>query len=288
MKKAFTLIELLVVIAIIAILAAILFPVFAQAKLAAKKTSDLSNVKQLALSALMYAGDSDDTLMAFPYAGRWSSPSFPNAGDFGPNRPFWSDLLQPYVKNRAIFSSQSNSDTLYSSGGYLFPGQINAADTNLLNRYRVTYAFNHMISRADFSPNNPGATSATAVDVPAEIALLGPSQYAWTFSSCQVEAGETKWFWNISVGGWGYELFGALNNANNIQNAGFNGGANFSFVDGHASYARAQRMGRLGNPTDNVSGLFSGFFPRVKTSNKPAPAGTCPWDTNGGVATFAY
>jgi prepilin-type N-terminal cleavage/methylation domain-containing protein len=61
MKKAFTLIELLVVIAIIAILAAILFPVFAQAKVAAKKTSDLSNTKQLGLATLMYATDNDDT-----------------------------------------------------------------------------------------------------------------------------------------------------------------------------------------------------------------------------------
>lgn len=64
MKRAFTLIELLVVIAIIAILAAILFPVFAQAKLAAKKTSDLSNLKQLSLAVIMYTNDYDDTVCA--------------------------------------------------------------------------------------------------------------------------------------------------------------------------------------------------------------------------------
>ncbi len=58
--KAFTLIELLVVIAIIAILAAILFPVFAQAKEAAKKTLDLSNNKQIALAVQMYGGDNED------------------------------------------------------------------------------------------------------------------------------------------------------------------------------------------------------------------------------------
>jgi len=62
MKRAFTLIELLVVIAIIAILAAILFPVFAQAKLAAKKTQSISNVRQIGLATLMYATDNEDHL----------------------------------------------------------------------------------------------------------------------------------------------------------------------------------------------------------------------------------
>src|SRR5271154_4947516 len=80
MRKAFTLIELLVVIAIIAILAAILFPVFAQAKLAAKKTVVLSNSKQIGLSQFMYANDYDDM-----------SPAL-GQGD-------WTDHLYPYVKN---------------------------------------------------------------------------------------------------------------------------------------------------------------------------------------------
>src|SRR6266700_1648862 len=61
-KKAFTLIELLVVIAIIAILAAILFPVFAQAKAAAKRTGDLSNLKQIGTASFIYANDYDDQL----------------------------------------------------------------------------------------------------------------------------------------------------------------------------------------------------------------------------------
>jgi prepilin-type N-terminal cleavage/methylation domain-containing protein len=61
MKRAFTLIELLVVIAIIAILAAILFPVFAQAKVAAKKTAAVSNVKQIGMATMQYMADYDDT-----------------------------------------------------------------------------------------------------------------------------------------------------------------------------------------------------------------------------------
>src|SRR6186997_586733 len=63
MKRAFTLIELLVVIAIIAILAAILFPVFAQAKAAAKKTDAISNTKQVTLAAKMYNNDNDDDIL---------------------------------------------------------------------------------------------------------------------------------------------------------------------------------------------------------------------------------
>ena len=62
-RKAFTLIELLVVIAIIAILAAILFPVFAQAKLAAKKSADLSNSKQIGIGLQLYIADNDDVFM---------------------------------------------------------------------------------------------------------------------------------------------------------------------------------------------------------------------------------
>jgi len=66
-RKAFTLIELLVVIAIIAILAAILFPVFAQAKTAAKKTTSISNLKQVELAEKMYQADYDDYIPIAQY-----------------------------------------------------------------------------------------------------------------------------------------------------------------------------------------------------------------------------
>lgn len=87
-KSAFTLIELLVVIAIIAILAAILFPVFAQAKMAAKNTSTLSNLKQCILGSVMYSGDYDDVNI------QYQSPDNPWTG--------WGVLMQPYLKNTSI------------------------------------------------------------------------------------------------------------------------------------------------------------------------------------------
>ncbi|MGV3618100.1 MAG: DUF1559 domain-containing protein [Fimbriimonas sp.] len=86
LKKGFTLIELLVVIAIIAILAAILFPVFAQAKEAAKKTSCLSNQKQIGLGLLMYCGDYDDV---FTQSETGS----------GQNHITWTTTTMPYIKS---------------------------------------------------------------------------------------------------------------------------------------------------------------------------------------------
>jgi prepilin-type N-terminal cleavage/methylation domain-containing protein len=85
--RGFTLIELLVVIAIIAILAAILFPVFSQAKESAKKTACLSNTKQLDLGVILYGNDYDDELM--PVA----DPT---------NTVLWMDLEEPYIKNAQV------------------------------------------------------------------------------------------------------------------------------------------------------------------------------------------
>ncbi len=90
LKKAFTLIELLVVIAIIAILAAMLFPVFAQAKAAAKNTTNLASVKEDALAAIMYAGDADDNFLC--------QFNHDTLNDFGE----WQYFIQPYMKNRQI------------------------------------------------------------------------------------------------------------------------------------------------------------------------------------------
>jgi prepilin-type N-terminal cleavage/methylation domain-containing protein len=114
MKRAFTLIELLVVIAIIAILAAILFPVFAQAKLAAKKTASISNMKQIALATQIYIGDYDDVLVPL----RWFNPydmTIPSSNGFY----FYPVLLQPYTKNIEMFldpNDRADDTAMHFSG----------------------------------------------------------------------------------------------------------------------------------------------------------------------------
>src|SRR5438067_5956345 len=86
-RRGFTLIELLVVIAIIAILAAILFPVFAQARESARKISCLSNMKQLALGWLMYSQDYDE---AYPMTAQCCTNG---------SQVYWQEMIEPYEKN---------------------------------------------------------------------------------------------------------------------------------------------------------------------------------------------
>ena len=105
-QKGFTLIELLVVIAIIAILAAILFPVFAQAKDAAKKTAGLSNVKEINLGYILYAGDADDTYI-FSVTER-NSPQYSTSETQAEAAAYSARALTaPYIKSDALWKDPS-------------------------------------------------------------------------------------------------------------------------------------------------------------------------------------
>jgi prepilin-type N-terminal cleavage/methylation domain-containing protein len=107
-RRGFTLIELLVVIAIIAILAAILFPVFAQARESARQTSCLSNLKQLGLALRMYTTDYDETN---PNIRIWA----PDSGDLNKGL-IWKNVVQPYIKNKGIFQCPSNQYSVGTPG----------------------------------------------------------------------------------------------------------------------------------------------------------------------------
>jgi prepilin-type N-terminal cleavage/methylation domain-containing protein/prepilin-type processing-associated H-X9-DG protein len=134
-RRAFTLIELLVVIAIIAVLAAILFPVFAQSKDAAKKTACLSNLKQMGTAFGLYLNDSDGVYPSCDndkakITGKPPEPETPEAD--GPPEHDWTLTVQPYVKNFDILRCGSDAS--------LKPKDPKNPD--LAHEYRSSYTVN--------------------------------------------------------------------------------------------------------------------------------------------------
>jgi prepilin-type N-terminal cleavage/methylation domain-containing protein len=168
-RKAFTLIELLVVIAIIAILAAILFPVFAQAKEAAKKSQTLNNTKQMAIAMLIYNTDHDDvmpmsmsrravgtyrwnTVHPVPNGtittGGWNTPSALNE-----NAVFWANAIAGYVKNGDIYNGPTQTRMVLTGAGDAFDPEIPA--------YHVGITYNGQLSN----------WNATSVDNPSLVPM---------------------------------------------------------------------------------------------------------------------
>ena len=131
-KRAFTLIELLVVIAIIAILAAILFPVFAQARDKARQSSCLSNTKQIGLAALQYSQDYDE---AFP-PSRMANASDTDSTRHSP----WSVLIFPYVKNLGVYGCPSDPSNPDRSAGVWCPTSMRTNNRDRGKRSMVPVA----------------------------------------------------------------------------------------------------------------------------------------------------
>lgn len=200
-RKAFTLIELLVVIAIIAILAAILFPVFAQAKAAAKRTSELSNVKNITTGMFLYTGDYDDSV----------TPIAQGVIDQPLNQFTWKDAIYPYIKNGGRTNIGVNNTTSGSGGVFEAPtysGNWGKSDWwgvqspgDYTTRFPRAYALNYAAGSNEagyfgwngtsnneiwpdllnwgWSPpsqNNGGTGNATSLENPAGTAMLGATR----------------------------------------------------------------------------------------------------------------
>jgi prepilin-type N-terminal cleavage/methylation domain-containing protein len=262
-RKAFTLIELLVVIAIIAILAAILFPVFAQAKLAAKKAADLSNIKQLGTASVLYQNDYDDRWM---FADTYPGPAY---GDMYR----WSSTvcIGPYLKNTQIFASPIDpSYTPNLSGGFSFATptaprvakpisyMANALSTDLLGANSAYFPAGVTDYRGPIAPGtyydgsgtprhpNEDSVSSTEATNPSNlIVFTGGSQEAGKYGGCpgvintETIAGcyggpeDIWWGWDAANMASGTN-FGApdVNMSKAWRKAGNQ--SNFSFADTHA------------------------------------------------------
>lgn len=290
MKRAFTLIELLVVIAIIAILAAILFPVFAQAKLAAKKTASLSNCKQTQLASLMYAGDYDDTFVIMTMWG----PVGVNDGAlvyFNTNigvrgcHP-WPELINPYIKNYQLFEDPQAPPPPQAPG---WPQQVRQL-------FGPMYGMNSYLTQNvafPYSPSgsNPFATrSMTSVTRPADtvnftqkysnseqISPYNTFYGSWWFPNTYfvcMAADQPDCYspgnFQYCAAGWGDNLYygGTSGNKllNNVEAAGaWTGGGSMrgnrlmlvSFVDGHAQVKAPGTLaeGTNYNATKGVNGI---------------------------------
>jgi len=209
-KRGFTLIELLVVIAIIAILAAILFPVFARARENARRASCSSNLKQIGLGIMQYTQDYDEKICPRFVA---TTPT-----------QSWRVIIQPYVKSRQLFACPSNTGnamTTTDDGGTLMPRSYSINGNSIGNAPDTAYI---------------GGTSPSGTGTGASLAAVGSVSQV-------ILVGETD-------PGWAYpEMFMAGTPADVATN-GFKGHLNtlnWLFVDGHV---KAMRPTATGTPVN--------------------------------------
>ncbi len=214
MRRGFTLIELLVVIAIIAILAAILFPVFARAREKARQASCLSNLKQLGLGLMMYVQDYDEV---YPDARYGSNPS---------PYPLIYECLVPYVKNNQLWICPSKGGRM--RGGVMTPMTYNSRTFPVY----PNYGWNSALARL----------SMAALTVPAEIvAIADCSHPIWASHVGRIA-------WANSGDAILYPPSGTSpEDYMNDTYSRHNGGENMAFADGHAKWMASQAIWSAGN-----------------------------------------
>jgi prepilin-type N-terminal cleavage/methylation domain-containing protein len=291
MKRAFTLIELLVVIAIIAILAAILFPVFAQAKTAAKKTAGISNQKQISLGFLLYINDYDDT---YPRRRGCELNSSINstlndgvlrcggAAGFAHSMTWqtWQKYIMPYVKNTDIFFHPLRQRDMAEWNTH---GQI-------LNSFVVNLALiGASVSNFESIPWT-GGTQTGIPNVSATMLLMEmPNTYAVPFA---VQAGGptgNQTIYPLAVREYWRSIFLRSTGGNNCTTtdeldpvgSGPHQGVILGMADGSARFMQVQRF--LGNTPTNQEYLPGASFPASSHSSNCRRA-TSAYTYNGGPA----
>ena len=186
-RSGFTLLEILVVVAIIAVLAAILFPVFSRARENARRSSCQSNLKQIGLGMLQYCGDYDDKLVKSWYGsgnGNWSGGS--NATD----RYKWMDAIQPYVKSEQVFNCPSHAAYPAAPLAPLRYGPYHFRDAYHFGSYAINSAY---WDDADFekSPAGEGNTSLAEIGDAAGCVWVGDTaahyEFAWETKAPDVQ-----------------------------------------------------------------------------------------------------
>ena len=224
MRKAFTLIELLVVIAIIAILAAILFPVFAQAKAAAKKTQALSNGKQVQLAQLMYVNDYDGTY--------YEAAQGMSVGLQGTTSLIWNGYLNPYIKNTQLANDPAAQTPVSSYQGVNFTGEYYVPVDYQQLALGVNWNFT---SQMDYACSVDFTAPYSACSVFwNESQFEAPSQQLVFASSAQRQPGQT------GAGFW----VGPVHNINADYGISdrHNGFTVVSFLDGHAKTLKSTTL----------------------------------------------
>lgn len=218
-KRGFTLIELMVVVAIIAILAAILFPVFNNARRKARATQCLSNINQLGKACLMYADDFDGRLFDNP----WSGPTV------GHVQTYWALAVLPYVQNMDIFACPAWD---YS----IRPGSYVDAP------FKVGYGLSDVI--ANGAPDRPSPIPLQVMRRPAETALIGDAAWLWGSGSYWEDRdsdGYPEAYWcqsAINSASWWYGRPRHMD------------GINVFFCDGHAKFSGPPSLTGTGNEWD--------------------------------------